>query len=170
MNRLLIVLLLLMAALGACKKSADPLIQYNIQKGIDDKLIQDYLAANPTIHAARTDSGITDTSGVYYIINKGEEGSGNDVFTNSTSVTLGFTTKILTSGVVVAQTSNFHPSYTLGNVIKGWQLGIPHIKKGGIIRLLVPSRYAYGPYPQDSIHLPANSVLDFKIQLYNITN
>jgi FKBP-type peptidyl-prolyl cis-trans isomerase FkpA len=170
MNKLLVVLLLLMAGLGACKKSADSLIQYNIQKGIDDKIIQDYLAANPTLHAARTDSGITDTSGVYYIINPGEGGTGADVFTNSTTVTLGFTAKILGNSTIIAQTSNFHPSYTLGSVIKGWQLGIPHIKKGGKIRLLVPSRYAYGPYAQDSIHLPANSVLDFNIQLYNITN
>ncbi|XHR93659.1 FKBP-type peptidyl-prolyl cis-trans isomerase [Mucilaginibacter sp. UC70_90] len=57
-----------------------------------------------------------------------------------------------------------------GGVIKGWQLGIPQIKPGGKVRLLIPSRYAYGPYAQDSIHLPANSVLDFQIQLYNVTN
>jgi FKBP-type peptidyl-prolyl cis-trans isomerase FkpA len=165
MNRLVVLLLVLMAGLGACKKTVDPLVQYNIQKGIDDKIISDYVAAHPGDSAKRID-----TTGVYYIIKTGEEGSGNDLFTSSTTITVGFTGQILTTGYVFAQTSNFHPSYTLGSVIKGWQLGVPQIKKGGKVRLLVPSRYAYGPYAQDSIHLPANSVLDFNIQLYNITN
>jgi FKBP-type peptidyl-prolyl cis-trans isomerase FkpA len=165
MNRLLVLLLVLMAGLGACKKSADPMVQYKIQAAIDDKIISDYLAKHPEDSAKRVD-----TSGVFYIIKKGEEGSGNDLFTSSTTVTVGFTGQRLADGVVFAQTTNFHPSYTLGSVIRGWQLGIPQIKKGGKIRLLIPSRYAYGPYPQDSVHLPANSVLDFRIQLYNITN
>jgi FKBP-type peptidyl-prolyl cis-trans isomerase FkpA len=77
---------------------------------------------------------------------------------------------LLTTQAVFAETGNIHPSFTLGNVIKGWQLGIPLIKKGGIIRLLIPSRYAYGPYEQTQIGLPKNAVLDFDIELYNITN
>jgi FKBP-type peptidyl-prolyl cis-trans isomerase FkpA len=165
MNRLLVLLLLLMAGLGACKKTVDPMIQYRIQAGIDDKIISDYLTQHPEVSAKRID-----TSGVYYVVKSGEEGSGNDLFTSSTQITVGYTGQILTTGVVFAQTSNFHPSYTLGSVIRGWQLGVPQIKKGGKVRLLIPSRYAYGPYAQDSVHLPANSVLDFNIQLYNITN
>jgi FKBP-type peptidyl-prolyl cis-trans isomerase FkpA len=63
-------------------------------------------------------------------------------------------------------------------VIRGWQMGIPLVKKGGIVRLLIPSRYAYGPNAQPQLGvtfglkdgLPANAVLDFDIQLYDITN
>lgn len=165
MNRLPVLLLLLLVCCGACKKSADALVQYNIQAGIDDKIIKDYVAAHPEDSAKRID-----TTGVYYIVKSGEGGFGNDLFTSSTTITVGFTGQILTTGYTFAQTNNFHPSYTLGSVIRGWQVGIPQIKKGGKIRLLMPSRYAYGPYAQDSIHLPANSVLDFNIQLYNITN
>ncbi|QEC77890.1 FKBP-type peptidyl-prolyl cis-trans isomerase [Mucilaginibacter ginsenosidivorax] len=165
MNRLLVLLLVLMAGLGACKKSVDPMVQYNIQKDIDDKIIKDYVAAHPQDSAKKID-----TTGVYYIIKTGEGGSGNDLYTSSTTITVGFTGQILTTGYTFAQTNNFHPSYTLGSVIRGWQLGVPQIKKGGKVRLLIPSRYAYGPYAQDSIHLPANSVLDFNIQLYNVTN
>ncbi|WP_413669792.1 FKBP-type peptidyl-prolyl cis-trans isomerase [Mucilaginibacter sp. Mucisp86] len=166
MNRILIVLLLLGVIAGGCvKSSVDPMVQYNKQKEIDDNIIKDYLAANTSLKAKRVD-----TTGVYYIVNDGEEGTGNVLYTNSTQVTVGFTGKILTSGFVFAQTDQFHPTYVLGNVIKGWQLGIPQIKPGGKVRLLIPSRYAYGPYAQDSIHLPANSVLDFQIQLYNVTN
>jgi FKBP-type peptidyl-prolyl cis-trans isomerase FkpA len=165
MNRILLALLVVAAGLGACKKTADPMIQYKAQAAIDDKIVSDYLTSHPDLSAKRID-----TSGVFYIINPGEEGAGNDLFTNSTQVTVGYTAQILTSGVVIAQTSNFHPSYPLGSVIRGWQLGIPLIKKNGKIRLIVPSRYAYGPFDQDSIHLPKNSVLDFHIQLYNVIN
>lgn len=166
MNRTLLVLLFLIVSFAACQKSAtDPLVQYNAQKAIDDTLVKKYLEANPGLGAKRID-----TSGVFYIINPGEEGVGNDLFTNSTQVTVGYTAQILTTGVVVAQTNEFHPSFQLGNVIRGWQLGIPLMKKNGKIRLIVPSRYAYGPFDQDSIHLPKNSVMDFHIQLYNVIN
>jgi FKBP-type peptidyl-prolyl cis-trans isomerase FkpA len=166
MNRILLVLFVIVIGFGACKKATDPLIQYNAQKAIDDKLIQDYLKANNLI-AKRTDN---DTSGVFYIIKPGEEGAGNDLFTSSTQVTVGYVGRILTSQQVIAQTNDFHPSYRLSDVIKGWQLGIPLMKKNGKIRLFIPSRYAYGPYPQDSLHLGPNSVLDFDIQLYNVIN
>ncbi|MEN0056353.1 MAG: FKBP-type peptidyl-prolyl cis-trans isomerase [Mucilaginibacter sp.] len=167
MNRTLLLLLLFIVGFAACQKSAtDPLIQYNAQKAIDDTLVSKYLKANPGLGAKR----VTDTSGVYYIIKPGEEGSGNDLFTNSTQITVGYTAQLLTTGKLIVETNNFHPSYTLGQVIRGWQLGIPLVKKGGKIRLIVPSRYAYGPFPQDSIGLPANAVLDFNIQLFNVIN
>ncbi|PWK74222.1 FKBP-type peptidyl-prolyl cis-trans isomerase FkpA [Mucilaginibacter oryzae] len=166
MNRILLVLLLLSAITYGCGKSGvDPLVQYRAQAAIDDKIVSDYIAANPGLNAKRID-----TTGVYYIVKSGEQGTGNVLYTSSTQVTVGYTARILTSGTVVAQTDKFHPTYTLGGVIKGWQLGIPQIKPGGNVRLLVPSRYAYGPYPQDSLKLPANSVMDFQIQLYNVTN
>ena len=168
MNRILIVLLLLGVIAGGCvKSSVSPLVQYNKQKEIDDKIISDYVAVNGLVDKAKK---VYDTTGVYYIVNDGEGGAGNVLYTSSTQVTVGYTGKILTSGVVFAQTDQFHPTYVLGSVIKGWQLGILQIKPGGKVRLLIPSRYAYGPYAQDSIHLPANSVLDFQIQLYNVTN
>jgi len=160
------LLLVLMAGLGACKKSVDPLVQYNIQRALDDTLISQYIKSHQLTGIAKR----VDTTGVFYIVKTGEQGSGNDLYTSSTTITVGFTGQILTTGYTFAQTNNFHPSYTLGSVIRGWQLGVPQIKKGGKVRLLIPSRYAYGPYAQDSIHLPANSVLDFNIQLYNVTN
>jgi FKBP-type peptidyl-prolyl cis-trans isomerase FkpA len=166
MNRTLLLLLFFIVSFAACQKSAtDPLVQYNAQKAIDDTLVSDYLKAHPGLGAKRID-----TSGVYYVIKPGEEGSGNDLFTISTQVTVGYTAQVLTTGKLIVQTDNFHPSYRLGDVIRGWQLGIPLIKKNGKIRLIVPSRYAYGPFPQDSIGLGPNAVLDFNIQLYNVIN
>lgn len=169
MYRILLILLVVGVFFAACKKTVDPTIQYRAQAAIDDKLIQDYIKAN-NLSAKRTDNTSTDTSGVYYIINPGEEGAGNDLFTSSTQVTVGYTAQVLNTTAIIANTNEFHPSYRLGDVILGWRLGIPLIKRNGKIRLLVPSRYAYGPFPQDSIHLPANSVLDFNIKLYNVIN
>jgi FKBP-type peptidyl-prolyl cis-trans isomerase FkpA len=83
---------------------------------------------------------------------------------------VGDTGKLLTTGNVFYETNLFHPSYVIGQMILGWQLGIPKIKKGGIVRLLIPSRYAYGPYAQTDYNLPVNAILDFTIQVYNITN
>ncbi|NNU33756.1 hypothetical protein HK413_05675 [Mucilaginibacter sp. S1162] len=100
------------------------------------------------------------------------------MFTRSTKVTIADTGRLLTTGQLFRQTNEFHPSFTLSQVILGWQLGIPKIKKGGIVRLLIPSRYAYGPNPQPTVGveyglkdgLPPNAILDFNIRLYDITN
>ena len=50
------------------------------------------------------------------------------------------------------------------------KVNLKALKKGGKIRVLAASRYAYGPYPQDGIGLPANSVVDFEIELLDVTN
>jgi FKBP-type peptidyl-prolyl cis-trans isomerase FkpA len=184
MNRAAFIILLLYTCLTACKPSTDTgLVAYKAQAVIDDKIIAAYLSANPGLNAKRTDAGTTDTSGVYYIIK--QPGTGNAIFTNSTLVTVGDTGKLLYDAVkksyvdqLFTETNDYHPSFLLGNVIRGWQLGIPQMKSGGIIRLLIPSRYAYGPDPQPQLGvsfgltggLPKNAVLDFDIQLYTITN
>ncbi|TSJ44536.1 hypothetical protein FO440_10275 [Mucilaginibacter corticis] len=164
MNRAALIILFLCAGLSACKKSTEGgTAGYKAQARVDDAIIAKYLSENPTLEAKKVD-----TSGVYYIVE--QPGTGSDLFTNSTSVTVGYTGSILSNGKVFAQTQSFHPSYILQSVILGWKLGIPKIQKGGTIRLLLPSRYAYGPAPQPQIGLPANAILDFTITLYDIVN
>jgi FKBP-type peptidyl-prolyl cis-trans isomerase FkpA len=171
MDRIALILLLFVCCLTGCGKTDTGSVAEKAQAVIDDKIIADYLKNNPGLNATRID-----TTGVYYIVK--QPGSGNALFTNSTLVTVGDTGRILTTGKIFAETNDFHPSYPLGSVIKGWQLGIPQIKKGGIVRLLIPSRYAFGPNAQPLLGnslelpngLPASSVLDFDIQLYDITN
>jgi FKBP-type peptidyl-prolyl cis-trans isomerase FkpA len=112
-----------------------------------------------------------DTIGVYYMVI--DTGSANTLFTTSTQVTVGDTGRYITGPTTETQfyeTNNFHPSYTLANVILGWQLGIPEGTAGGEIRLLIPSRYAYGHYPQPGLGLPGNAILDFSIRIYSVTN
>jgi FKBP-type peptidyl-prolyl cis-trans isomerase FkpA len=175
MNRAALIILFLCAGLTACQKSTESGSgAYKAQAAIDDKVIADYLKANPTIVATKID-----TSGVYYVVVT--PGTGNDLFTNSTQVTVAYTGRLLTTQQQFTGSggaNGFHPSFVLSQVIRGWQLGIPQIKKGGEVRLLVPSRYAYGPAPQTQLGvlfglkdgLPANAVLDFDITLYDVVN
>jgi FKBP-type peptidyl-prolyl cis-trans isomerase FkpA len=164
MNRLLVIILILAAGLSSCKKGFDVAEEVRAQAVIDDKIVEDYIAANGLGAVAKR----IDTTGVFYVVIA--PGEGSDLYTNSTRVTVDYKGSILTSGKEFAQSNNFHPSFTLGEVIRGWRLGIPQIKKGGTVRLLLPSRYAYGPYPQPTLGLPENSVLDFNIQLLDVTN
>ena len=168
MNRILLMLLLFTTCLSACVKTTDVVAQVNAQAIIDGKIISAYLKSNglPEQHV--------DTSGVCYIVNT--PGTGSNLFTSSTQVTVAYTGQQLlpneTLGPVFAQTNNFHPSFVLGSVMLGWQLGIEgaKVQPGGIVTLYLPSRYAYGPYKQPGIGLPANAVLVFQITVYGITN
>ncbi|MEO6550349.1 MAG: FKBP-type peptidyl-prolyl cis-trans isomerase [Ferruginibacter sp.] len=57
-------------------------------------------------------------------------------------------------------------AFTLGQLITGWQIGIPLIKKGGSITLYVPPTLGYGPTANGPI--PANSNLVFNIDLVEV--
>lgn len=159
----LYVVFALMLALTACKKAAIDRTAYFAQIGIDSDKIRAYLIANKI-----PIKKVGDTIGVYYqILDSGNVAS---LYTQSTLVTIGASAKILGAKDTLTKPSIFHPSYTLGSVIRGWQVGIPLIKKNGRIRLFVPSRYAYGMYDHQNPYIPANSCLDFDITLYNVTN
>jgi FKBP-type peptidyl-prolyl cis-trans isomerase FkpA len=165
MSKWLLPIICICCLAVGCSKEESGLAGYKKQAAIDDKIVSEYIAANGLTGKAQK---VSDTCGVYYIVL--QPGQGNDLYTSSTYVTVGDTGKLLTTGQVFYETDNFHPSYQLGQVILGWTLGIPKVQKGGIVRLLIPSRYAYGPYPQKNYNLPANAILDFDIQVYNITN
>lgn len=56
--------------------------------------------------------------------------------------------------------------WTLSSLIQGWQIGLPLIKKGGSIRLLVPSALAYGC--NGNAGIAPNSVLYFEVDLIDV--
>jgi len=168
MNRLLLILLLLCAGFAGCKNTNDVPAQIRAQLAVDDKIITAYLASN-NIKATRVDSAGVAT-GIYYIVDT--LGTGNDLITSSTQIVVGYKGIKLSTGEQFVSTDQFHPSYVLGTTIRGWQLGIPasKVRKGGTIRLFLPSHYAYGPFAQPDLGLPANSNLIFNITVYNIIN
>jgi FKBP-type peptidyl-prolyl cis-trans isomerase FkpA len=59
-----------------------------------------------------------------------------------------------------------NPHWPLSGLIEGWIIGIPLIKEGGSIRLLVPSALAYGCEGRSVI--PGNTPLFFEVTLVDV--
>jgi len=105
-------------------------------------------------------------SGVFYKINA--EGSG-------TTPTVCSALNFKYSGTTIVNTTPFDAgtiTYYLGNLIIGWQYGIPLIKKGGSIVLYIPPSLGYGAQaqgnPGTAKYIPPNSYLIFTIDLLNV--
>ncbi len=58
-------------------------------------------------------------------------------------------------------------TFSLEQVIEGWQDGVPGMKVGGTRRLIIPAAMAYGP-ASPSKNIPKNSDLVFDIELVDI--
>lgn len=151
---LILFILPLVFSVGACKDDCKP----EKQVGIDEATIIKFLT-DKNISAQRH------SSGVYYQIIA--TGSGNISYTANTTISAKYTGRLLNGGVFDASTSN-PIQFKLGQVITGWQVAIPLIQKGGKIRIFIPSGQAYGCDGQGAI--PPNSVLDFDIELADVTN
>jgi len=151
---LLLIIVFGTALISGCKKqdTYDPAKQLEI----DEQLIKTFIGAN-NIDAERHPG-----TGIYYQII--EPGTGSFVYTTETQIKVKYTGRLLNGEVFDQNTAGI--TFTLGNLIYGWQIGVPLIQKGGKIRLLVPSGYAYGPQSQGTV--PPNSVLDFEIELQEI--
>jgi FKBP-type peptidyl-prolyl cis-trans isomerase FkpA len=170
MYRLLLILLVVTGFLSACSKASSTADIVAAQLVKDDQLINKYLTNN-NIKASEIDS-LGNPTGIYYVVDSA--GTANTLYSSSTTVTVGYTGWLMTTsatlGAVIGTTNQFHPGFVLGSVIRGWQLGIPEVGNGGAITLYLPSKYAYGPYNQQTLGVPANSVLIFHIIVYNVTN
>lgn len=152
MKKLSVILLTICIAFASCKKNTpfDPAAQ----AVADDAAIQAYLKANPSITATK------DASGLYYQIIT--PGTGNNP-TSSSTVTVNYTGKLLDGTTFDTTTGKASLNISLKSVIQGWTIGVPRIKPGGRILLIIPSGLAYGNNATGSI--AANSVLIFTIDL-----
>lgn len=103
---------------------------------------------------------IVDPSGINYIITKVGTGSSPKITSTVTVYYKGY----LTNKTVFDQTSSTPVTFPLSNVIKGWQIALPLLKKGGSGTFIIPSNLAYGSNPPSS-SIPANATLVFEISL-----
>ena len=107
-----------------------------------------------------TAQGITatkDSRGFYYAITA-PGGASKPTICSTISVKY---TGRLTNGTVFDSSNG--ATFSLSQLIVGWQQGIPYIGKGGKITLYLPPSLAYGSSSSGSI--PANSILIFDIEL-----
>lgn len=103
-------------------------------------------------------------SGFYYKIT--QTGTGSAVVNLCSAITIKYVGK-LTNGTVFDQTTGAETrTFILGELIPGWQKGIPLISSGGKITLYIPPSLAYGSAPRGAI--PANSILIFDIELVSV--
>ena len=104
------------------------------------------------------------SSGLYYFIES--MGSGETPGLSS-YVSITYTGKLLNNSVFDQQMDASKTNWKLSNLIEGWQIGLPLIKKGGSIVLVVPSALAYGCQSVGGV-IPSNSVLVFNISLVDV--
>jgi FKBP-type peptidyl-prolyl cis-trans isomerase len=98
---------------------------------------------------------------LYQIVN-----AGNGATPNLASlVSVRYTGKLM-NGTIFDSRTTTPTEFVLGQVITGWQLGVPLIQKGGTVRLIIPSSLAYGCTATGPI--PADAVLYFEIELVDV--
>lgn len=149
-TRILLGLFLIVGVFSACKKELSP----EKQAAKDDELIVDFIAKNNI-------PAIKHSSGLYYQIIT--PGSGASV-TAASTVGVTYTGKLLNGSEFDKSTSVV--TFPLTGVIQGWTIGVPLIKVGGKIRLILPSALGYGS-KSPGAGIPENAVLDFTIDLIN---
>lgn len=139
---------------------------FSCKKGSTGCQDVDIAVEQPTIISYGTSNSLTLTrhpTGVFYeIINPGAGVSP----TSSSKVFIKYIGKLLNGTTFDQQTNAALTGWFLRDLIPGWQVGLPLISKGGKIKLVIPSAYAYGCNGVGSI--PANSILYFDIDLVDV--
>lgn len=153
-SRLLIGLVVLVSLAAACAKS--DVYDKDAQYQIDEARIlkwRDFTKISLTKHS----------SGLYYNIER--VGAGTEIVGEEDELTVLYSLRILPKDTVIDSRTDEASGYKfiLKNSIEGWRNGLPLIREGGKIRLIIPSNQAYLNHQVGNI--PPNSVLDFTIDL-----
>jgi FKBP-type peptidyl-prolyl cis-trans isomerase FkpA len=160
---------LLLVVLAACLYVAcksDPAYNKEQQLAIDDDIIVKALEASD-----ETAAYTKHPSGVYYRIIAA--GTGETPILTDTLL-IHYVGRTYPRGVLFDSTTtnidSLSTRFVLASGIEGWQNGIPLIKPGGRIRLLIPSALGYQNRELQNIDsaLVANTNLDFDIRLISL--
>ena len=132
------------------------------QFATDKKLIQQY-SLDHKVKTKRTSSGLS------YVLTKKGKG---DTAQPGDRLRVHYEGRLLDDTIFDSSFDGAPFNFQLGagKVIPGWEEGLQFFKKGSEGWLMIPSRLAYGPLAidEDDIHIPANSVLVFKIKVLAI--
>ena len=128
----------------------DSLAQYEKEKKIITLAIAD----------GKTDAKDQVDAVFYKIIN---QGSGRQVQVDDT-VTVFYKLTLFKDTAIIDGTKDKPAVFPLKRLIKGWQVGLPLIKTGGKIKLIVPSAYGYSVRTR-AAKIPPNSILEFELEV-----
>lgn len=158
MYKKLFIIIFLPFVMTACNKksAASDCNSTGVPNAAEIATLQTYLTNNSI-------SATQDPGGFFYTIVT--PGTGATPTINS-NVTVRYTGKLLNGTTFDSNTSSAGISFGLSQVIKGWQLGVPLIKKGGSINLYLPPSLAYGCNGTGPI--PGNASLIFTIDLLDV--
>lgn len=157
MKKIMLIVLAVPVLMLSCKKT-------NTECPFKDSATVASASEIANIQAYLTSNSLTATqhsSGLFYEITNPGSGSVPGLCSN---VTVKYTGRLFNGTVFDSNTTGV--SFTLGNLILGWQKGIPLVAKSGTIRLYIPPSLGYGSSAVGSI--PANSYLIFDIQVINV--
>ncbi len=142
-------------SLYSCMKSEKGCVtNYGSPSATEVATLRSYITAN-SITAAE------DPRGFFYNISFA--GTGTDSPTAADSVTIHYK-GTLTDGTIFDSTATGTTrKFLLNDLITGWQLGLPLLKKGGVINLYLPPSHGYGCEGQGPI--PADAITIFNVQL-----
>lgn len=130
------------------------LVGFGTQAENDDEVIRKYLADNNLTAEKHS-------SGMYYIIL--EPGTGDNALPNSV-VTVKYKGYFTDKKVFDETKNDAVAQFPLSNLIEGWKIGVPLLKKGGKGIFLLPSKLGYGTSGSAG-GVPANTVIIFDIEL-----
>lgn len=155
MKKYLTLLCFLVIGLSSCQKVYTSKLKVT-QAEIDDQKIQDFIAANNITGAVK------DPTGIYYkILIQGT--TPNPKSNSIVKITYALTfLNGISIGNVDGQTAQ------LTSFPRGLQIALPKIGTGGRMLLLVPSGLGYGA--ESTSNIPANSVLNYTLDLNGIAN
>ena len=123
-----------------------------------------------SLHAHQIFSATMDPTGFYYTINNA--GTGTAVSNLCSTVSVSYKGTYFNGVTLDSTAANQLATFQLGQVIVGWQKGLPLIKKGGEITLYIPPTLAYGPNDvtdnSGNVLVPGNSYLVFDVNLVDI--
>jgi FKBP-type peptidyl-prolyl cis-trans isomerase FkpA len=112
-------------------------------------------------------------SGLYYIIQTPGSGTTPEV---CSVVSVNYVGR-LTNDSIFDKTNGTPVNFRLGDLIAGWQKGLPYIKPGGRLKLFVPPTLGYGAAPVTKTDqstgvtttiIPGNSILIFDLELVGV--
>lgn len=161
MKKILMLLLGTTVILSCNKTSTDPVTcPYTestlVAPAAEIAVVQAYVNTNaPT--------AVQHSSGIFYEVTSA--GTGTVTPGLCSYLTVKYTGKLFNN--TIFDQNLFGTTFQLGNLIIGWQKGIPQIKKGGTIRLFVPPSLGYGASGSGT-SVPPNAYLIFEIQLIDV--